>query len=246
MNSFSATYGELSWTEGKYKVKPRLDLLELLDTRPRSMLELGCADGTNLVFFRDSLRARGFEIERLVGVDAQAIRGCRNYAEFEFVHSTVEQFIEQCREAFDLVVLSDVVEHLFNPWQALKALRDRLDADGRLLISVPNIQNLNYLFRVASGEFRYEDAGLMDVTHIRFFSQKTLASLLESSGFALCRTGFRPDLSLRPAIDEWRRRVAQGEVVTVTRGACSLAVDARNIDLISAQQLLVCARKKAI
>ena len=100
---FKANYGELGEAEARYNVKPREDLLDLLDTRPTRLLELGCADGTNLLFFKQRLLRLGVEVGRLVGVDAQRIKNCGNYGAFEFVHSTVENFIEGCRDEFDLV-----------------------------------------------------------------------------------------------------------------------------------------------
>lgn len=244
MIELSGRYGELRQIDAKYKVKPREDLFKLLDTRPSSILELGCADGTNLVFFRNRLRALGVNVDRLVGVDSHAIANCSQYAEFEFVHSTVEHFIDGHRDAFDLIILSDIVEHLYNPWHVLTSLGRNLAAGGRLLISVPNLQNIRYIVGVVSGKFYYEQSGLMDVTHIRFFSMETLASLLDSSGYAVSGTGYRPDLSLSSDVLEWRRRVKNGGETALSFGACNIAVTAENIDLLSAQQLLVCARKK--
>jgi len=243
---FNATYGELGETEAKYNVKPREDLLNLLDTRPTSILELGCADGTNLLFFRERLRLGGIDVRRLVGVDSQRIRTCANYGAFEFIHSTVERFIDGCREQFDLMILSDVLEHLYNPWRALGALREKLSADGRLLISVPNLQNARYISAVASGRFYYEESGLMDITHIRFFSAETLVSLLESCGYAVRRAGYRPDLALSSQVAQWRRSLAKGDRPVVSTGACNILVGEENIDLLSAQQLLVCASKSPV
>lgn len=243
MIGFKGAYGELTESDAKYEVKPRDDLLNLLDTRPRRLLELGCADGTNLLFFRERLAAQGVRVERLVGVDVQAVRDCPQYSEFEFVHSTVENFIDCSRERFDLIILWDVVEHLYNPWRSLAALRENLTPDGRVLISVPNLQNIRLISAVASGKFHYQETGLLDVTHIRFFSLETLGMLLEGCGYAACRNGFRPDLALAADADSWRRHLGASNSLTVSLDACSVVVDERNIDLLCAQQLLVCARK---
>lgn len=243
MKSFSRTYGDLVQTNAKYNVKPREDLLNLLDIRPATILELGCADGTNLLFFRDRLALQGIKVERLVGVDAQAIDDCPHYANFEFVHSTAETFVDQCREKFDLIILSDVVEHLYNPWATLSLLSGHLEENGRVLISVPNLQNIRYISGVASGKFYYEDSGLMDVTHIRFFSRETLAALLQECGYEVLRSGFRPDAVLSSDVEQWRRHLAHEQALTVTFGVCSLVVSRQNLDLLSAQQVLVSARK---
>lgn len=239
----SARYGDLGETEPRYNVKPREDLLSLLDTRPTRLLELGCADGTNLLFFRERLRALGADVERLVGVDAQRVRACANYAAFDFVHSTVEQFVEEHDAQFDLIILSDIVEHLYNPWRVMAALRERLSAGGRLLVSVPNLQNIRYVSAVLSGRFYYEESGLMDATHIRFFSAETLTSLLRGCGYELLRTGYRPDLTLANEVHQWRRHLDNGVAPAISLGACTIVVSEENIELLSAQQLLVCARR---
>jgi|SRR5262245_1440073 len=240
---FKANYGELGEAEARYNVKPREDLLDLLDTRPTRLLELGCADGTNLLFFKQRLLRLGVEVGRLVGVDAQRIKNCGNYGAFEFVHSTVENFIEGCRDEFDLVILSDIVEHLYNPWRAMAALRQRLTANGRVLISVPNLQNIRYVSAVLSGGFYYEESGLMDITHIRFFSAETLTLLLHSCGYQLVRTGYRPDFTLSNEVSHWRARLANGERPTISLGPCTIVVTDDNLQLLSSQQLLVCAAK---
>jgi 2-polyprenyl-3-methyl-5-hydroxy-6-metoxy-1,4-benzoquinol methylase len=237
------TYGELGETDAKYTVKPREDLLHLLDTRPTTLLELGCADGTNLLYFKERLQAVDAKVKRLVGVDSQRIRSCANYDAFHFIHSTVEDFIARGGEPFELIILSDVVEHLYNPWDAISALGERLTTDGRLLISVPNLQNIRYLAAVVSGEFHYEDSGLMDITHIRFFSAETLTSLLENSGYRIYRTGYRPDFALTTEVAQWRRSLAKGHRPELSLGGFKMLISEENIDLLSAQQLLVCAGK---
>ena len=244
MIKLSRSYGELSETEARYNVKPRADLFELLDSRPTSILELGCADGTNLLFFKQRLGAAGISVQRLVGVDSQRIKHCANYDAFNFVHSTVENFIAGCHERFDLIILSDIVEHLYNPWHTLRALRENLHAGARVLVSVPNLQNIRYVSAVVLGQFHYEESGLMDVTHIRFFSAETLTSLLKHAGFAVRRTGYRPDFSLSNELAEWRTVLAAGDRPAVSVGHCTIAVTQQNIDLLTAQQLLVCASKE--
>ena len=61
----------------------------------------------------------------------------------------------------------------------LTQLKSKLATKGCILISVPNLQNLNYLNAVNSGEFNYTSSGLFDETHVRFFSLKTLSNYLE-------------------------------------------------------------------
>lgn len=85
---------------------------------------------------------------------------------------------------FDYVLFVDVLEHLVAPDQALLAARSCLASDGRALISVPNVAHFTVRIDLLLGRFDYQDLGLMDATHLRWFTQKTLLSLLSATGFA--------------------------------------------------------------
>ncbi len=87
-------------------------------------------------------------------------------------------------ERFDVVVIADVLEHLIDPWQALHKLRSWAAPGAALAVSVPNLRFYrlvgNLVFR---GEFEYERWGVRDWTHLRWFTQQSLARMLEASGW---------------------------------------------------------------
>lgn len=89
---------------------------------------------------------------------------------------------------YDLVVMADVLEHLVDPWAALKSLHRRTTPLCRIAISVPNVRHykvvLPLLFR---GEFRYEDQGIMDRTHLHFFTRSSLEETLDACGWSICK-----------------------------------------------------------
>ena len=162
-------YGQPISTQSRYTVKRRSDLLSLLPPKQfKSILEFGCADGSNLVYFAENLKIEAAEI---FGVDICKSTAWES-AGFNFHHQTLESFAQATTRTFDLILLSDVLEHIYNPWQALHQIKAILARGGTLLISVPNLENLNYLNFAASGNFFYTPTGLMDETHIRFFPRK--------------------------------------------------------------------------
>lgn len=235
-----AGYGEPIFTASRYTVKQRKDLRELLPDRfcPETICEFGCADGENVKYF-----ATEFSVDSgsLTGVDLcapfdQAPRG------FRFVHQSVEAFLEENCEKFDLIILSDVLEHIYNPWQVLKKIKSSLSIRGRLLISVPNGQNVNYLRAMASGAFNYQATGLFDETHIRFFSKETLVSYLEEAGLIAERIGFRPDGSMSRLRESILSSARTEMSVNLNLGSLSIIVNLRDIDLYLGQQILICAR----
>jgi len=81
------------------------------------------------------------------------------------------------------IVFSDVLEHLYNPWQTLKFLRSEISNECSIYASIPNIQHWSIIFGLISGNFNYTDSGLLDRTHIRFFTKKTIISMFNDCGF---------------------------------------------------------------
>jgi glycosyltransferase involved in cell wall biosynthesis/2-polyprenyl-3-methyl-5-hydroxy-6-metoxy-1,4-benzoquinol methylase len=84
---------------------------------------------------------------------------------------------------YDRIVCADVLEHLRDPGQVLQRLKDHLTPDGKILISIPNIGHIGVFLELLSGDFRYREEGLLDQTHLRFFTRKSFLRLLADHGF---------------------------------------------------------------
>ena len=119
-------------------------------------------------------------------VDAEAARAaCRTV-----IVGSVEDpaTIERLPDgAYDAIVLADVVEHLRHPEEALRTLVPKLRSGGRIVLSVPNVAHWSVRLGLLRGRFRYEDVGLLDRTHLRFFTRETLLELLDDAGLRLER-----------------------------------------------------------
>jgi 2-polyprenyl-3-methyl-5-hydroxy-6-metoxy-1,4-benzoquinol methylase len=234
-------YGTVYTTGSRYTVKERRDLYALLPHGflAESMLEVGCADGKNLRFFAHRVAT---ESARAVGVDI-----CRNSEApvngFEFHHTSAEVFFDGCVDRFDLILVSDVLEHVYNPWKLLGGIRQHLTDAGLLLLSVPNLQNLRYIECVTTGDFAYESTGLMDETHIRFFSQATLTRYLNEAGFSVIDSGWRPDGALANLRGRVERALVDAESYGVELvSGTSVKVTRKSLDRWFGQQILLCAK----
>lgn len=86
-------------------------------------------------------------------------------------------------EPFDRILLLDVLEHLRDPSPVLRDSRRLLAQRGKLLVSVPNAVNLIVRLKVLFGRFRYDDRGILDWSHLRFFTKKTIRALIEKHGY---------------------------------------------------------------
>jgi 2-polyprenyl-3-methyl-5-hydroxy-6-metoxy-1,4-benzoquinol methylase len=106
---------------------------------------------------------------------------------------------------FDAVVIADVLEHLYDPWTALRQAREVVGADGCVVVSIPNASHASILACLLKGDFRYGEWGLLDRTHIRFFGLENIQSLIEDAGLKVVEARFvfrNPDQT--EFADMWR------------------------------------------
>lgn len=89
---------------------------------------------------------------------------------------------EEWNESFDYIILADIVEHLRNPWAFLKKMRSFLKEDGKIIVSVPNVCHVSNLWGMLHGDWEYGEAGILDSTHLRFFTKKSFTGCLEEAG----------------------------------------------------------------
>jgi 2-polyprenyl-3-methyl-5-hydroxy-6-metoxy-1,4-benzoquinol methylase len=93
-----------------------------------------------------------------------------------------EAFTETCG-TFDAIVFGDILEHLADPAQVLLLARRCLKPGGVVIVSVPNIAHWTVRVRLLFGRFDYREGGIMDATHLRWFTRKTLLAMLAHAGF---------------------------------------------------------------
>jgi 2-polyprenyl-3-methyl-5-hydroxy-6-metoxy-1,4-benzoquinol methylase len=99
-----------------------------------------------------------------------------------FFDSSISDLLES--KKFDLICFNDVLEHLAVPEKALEICKKHLDREGLIIASVPNILHYQEFINIIKyRDFKYEEAGIMDKTHLRFFTKKSFIRLFEESGY---------------------------------------------------------------
>jgi glycosyltransferase involved in cell wall biosynthesis/2-polyprenyl-3-methyl-5-hydroxy-6-metoxy-1,4-benzoquinol methylase len=147
------------------------------------VLELGCATGYMSVVLRDQLHCRVVGVE----YEAAAARKAEAYCD-EVIIADVEQlqWLKRLGERrFDVITCADIIEHLRDPTVVLRALIPYLKPSGKLLASVPNGAHTAIRLEVLEGRFTYEKTGLLDETHLHFYTHASLRGLLSRSGYAI-------------------------------------------------------------
>lgn len=148
------------------------------------MLDVGCAHGAlGVHYLRRNPNCRFLGIE----ADPEAAARASTRLSEVFVgdvEATPMPF--EVPEGIDCIIYGDVLEHLVDPWSVLKAHANFLSPTGVMLVCVPNVEHWSLVARLLSGTFDYEDVGLLDRTHLRWFTPRTMARALTDAGLVLC------------------------------------------------------------
>lgn len=186
----------------RYFSAARRDFVEALRTNAESkILEIGCADGGT-----GALALESKKCSRYVGVDVapKALERADEVLNETHLGNVEVMEFPWPLESFDALIMSEVLEHLIDPWQTLTRLSSLLKPKAQLLISSPNIASLLVLNELLRGRFDYTESGVMDRTHLRWFTPSTYRQLVESSGFEVesCRA-----LNISPSAKHWKGRL---------------------------------------
>ncbi len=155
------------------------DLLDRIPLTARNILDVGCGTAAlGMEYKRLNPAARYFGIES--NPDSCVIAAGR----IDFVvGADVEQVPLPFRdETFDCIIYGDILEHLNDPWALLKHHATRLNPGGVMLICMPNVEHWSFAARLLSGSWDYEQQGLLDRTHLRWFTARTMQAALREAG----------------------------------------------------------------
>jgi len=154
--------------------------------RGRRLLDVGAADGLLSRF----LTARGWKV---TGIEANPLAAAAGAAHCEhMIVADIDAGLPSLDGDFDAIVCADVLEHLRDPAGTLMALRRSLAAGGQVVISIPNVAHAWVRLSLLTGRFDYAERGILDRTHLRFFTRRTLGALVTGAGLRVIRMTSTP------------------------------------------------------
>ncbi len=171
------------WGMNYFWVTPNPFIPEMVNREGKNdftVLEVGCDMGANLIEIKrrnPNCKTYGLEINPR----AAKIAG--------FINEVQEGNIEKLEVPFDLkfdyIVFSDVLEHLHNTETVLAEMKKYLKDDGRIIASIPNIMHISVMKQLMTGRFTYEDSGLLDRTHVHFFTYYEIEKMFREAGYVI-------------------------------------------------------------
>jgi SAM-dependent methyltransferase len=197
----------------------------ILAALPRGLrvLDVGCGSG---VHGAELFRLHGHQV---VGVDhseASIAKATARLAEAYVADVTrPDLYPFQGRRLFDVVLFSDMLEHLADPLDVLMRHYQLLAPGGQILISLPNVAIWDVRLALLLGQFEYGDTGTLDRTHLRFFTRRSFRRFLGEAGLVVSRNRITPGI-LRPLVPLIKRIYAKGSG-NIEQGDSSSIMDSR-------------------
>ncbi|MCC6522777.1 MAG: methyltransferase domain-containing protein [Polyangiaceae bacterium] len=204
----------------RYRVEEVNRALTRAVGRPRTVLDVGCGIGLNGAWARrNGARVTGLELA------PTALAAARTRLE-EVLAVDIRDPAALARalagRKFDVLFFGDVLEHLVDPGAVLRSLLPYLEDGGHVLVSVPNVAAWPVRLELLRGRFRYTESGILDETHLRFFTRETLTDLVGRAGLEVLRLEHNPML-VRAAKDLILRWLPEGGAAEPTALSQSLA-----------------------
>lgn len=171
----------------RYETTPRQDrfdrayLLQKFVGKNRRVLELGCSTGyISRLLKQHGCSVVGIELDTAAAKLAAGI--CDRVVIADLNNNTWGQPIDG---RFDVVLMGDVLEHLVHPDQVLRGVCQFLLPGGEVVVSLPNVVHWSQRINTLFGRFNYQPTGLLDHTHVRFFTVRSARALIENSGYRI-------------------------------------------------------------
>ncbi len=160
---------------------------DLLKVCPASefVMEFGCGEGNFLAAYKNtypSSNCSGFELFEAAANKARTKLDQVYQGNAEEVDLSD---LEISENYFDLLIYGDVIEHFSYPWKALEKHIKYLKPGGYICACIPNVSHWSMIYNLINGEFEYRDSGLMDRTHLRFFTRSSIIKMFQNLGMEI-------------------------------------------------------------
>jgi SAM-dependent methyltransferase len=163
-----------------YHDQARPEVADLVPRECVQVLEVGCGSGQ----LGRLLRQRGHRVTGVELIPEAAEQACEHLDAVVCADVETED-LDLPAGSFQALVLADVLEHLVDPWGTLARLVPLLGPGGVVVVSLPNVQHVDVIWRLLRGRWDYRERGLLDIGHLRFFTLASIRKLFGGAGLRI-------------------------------------------------------------
>ena len=177
-----------------YYEDPRPEMVRLIPASTKRLLDVGCGNG----LFSWNLKKK-IGIEEVVGIEYFEDAAAKAVERLDKVLAGDVELMNLDFEEnyFDCIICADILEHLKNPWSVLNNLVGFLSPNGRMIISLPNLRHIVPVLKIIFDRFDYEESGVLDKTHLRFFTLSSMKKMFNEAGLTIERIESNRSVSLK-------------------------------------------------
>jgi len=169
----------MNQVDSGYFANNRIEIQQLINKNSKKILDVGCGAGAMANEVKRKLNAETWGIELI----EPAGKAASEKLDKVFIGKVEEEYIKLPDNYFDSIIFADVLEHLIDPYNLLANIKSKLKDSGEIIASIPNINYWGLIQCLLMGDFTYQDNGILDRTHLRFFTKKTITDMFENAGF---------------------------------------------------------------
>lgn len=163
-----------------YFTNARPEIQNMVPSNVKKVLDVGCGEGVFGAGLKQKLNCTVWGIEP----NSDAATRAEQHLDKVFPHFFEEAFPKINGEQFDCICFNDVLEHMIDPWKCLRDSKALLHKKAVVIASLPNVLYYHTFFKILlSKDWRYEESGIMDSTHLRWFTKKSLLRMFEECSY---------------------------------------------------------------
>jgi 2-polyprenyl-3-methyl-5-hydroxy-6-metoxy-1,4-benzoquinol methylase len=191
---------DLKIRPSNYYSDARPEMLKFIPKKTKKILDVGCGEGAFGASLKQKLGAEVWGLE----INSKAAREASKKLDKVLIGDIEKELEKLPNNYFDCVVFNDVLEHLVDPYEVLRNIKKKISSDGSVVCSLPNIRYFYTLKALVLGkEWHYVDAGILDKTHLRFFTMQSAQETFKSLGYKIEKIeGINPFKSWK--FDSWK------------------------------------------
>jgi 2-polyprenyl-3-methyl-5-hydroxy-6-metoxy-1,4-benzoquinol methylase len=184
-----------------YYINKREEMLQFIPNSCKRILEVGCGDGIFAESVKNKFNAEVWGVE----LSEDAAKKAEKVIDKVFTGDIIELVNTLPANYFDCIVINDVLEHILDPFKLLSKIKSLIKNNGYIVSSIPNVRYIGNLEELLlKKDWQYKDDGILDITHFRFFTKKSIERMFTNAGYKIVSIeGINPTGSIKVKLLGW-------------------------------------------